>query len=256
MPDYGVILPITELDAAAGKDIDYVEPTIVGNLVVQGPDGRWVENPEYRGAERSPSFAILFPGDVPIADPSTPIEQAIGYLQDVLEVIGAHAEDAAKIVLGSGAARTIPDGADRVAAERRFADVLIAARDIARRNGVRIVLEPLHSGETNLLNSIGEAVAFLDRFGIDGVEVVADLFHIVHEQEPLSEVERLAPRIGHAHIADTDRRPPGQGDWPMREFVQALRRGGYAGDITIEAYWQDVDAELADAIATLKSIDA
>lgn len=254
MPAYGVILPIAEIDAAATTDVDYVEPTIVGNLVVER-EGRWVLNPEYRGAERSPSFAILFPGSLRIADPGFPAEEVTRYLEDALAVVGAHATDGARIVLGSGAARTVPDGVDREAAERRFAEVVVEARDIARRNGVRIVLEPLHRGETNLIHTIGEAVAFLDRHGIDDVPVVADLFHIVLEGEPLEQVAAHAGRVGHAHIADTDRRPPGQGDWPLRGFLTALRDGGYRGDVSIECHWQDVAEELPAALAAVRGAD-
>ena len=256
MASYGVILPSEHVTAAEGAGADYVEPTIVGNLMVPGAGGRWVMNPEYRGAERSPSFAVLFPGDMRLSDPSFPREVITRYLEDVFAAVGGVAEQDALIVFGSGAARTIPDDVDPAVGARRFAEVLVEARDIAARNGVRIILEPLHRGETNLINTIVEAVAFLDEHGIDGVPVVADLFHIMNEKEPLEVVRAHADRIGHAHIADTDRRPPGQGDWPLREFLTALRDGGYAGNVSIECYWNDVGAELAPALAAVRSAAA
>ena len=74
MASYGVVLPSEHVSAAEAAGADYVEPTIVGNLVVPGAGGRWVMNPEYRGAKRSPSFAVLFPGDMRLSDPTVPRE--------------------------------------------------------------------------------------------------------------------------------------------------------------------------------------
>jgi D-psicose/D-tagatose/L-ribulose 3-epimerase len=256
MTSYGVILPTEHVTAAEAAGADYVEPTIVGNVVVPGASGRWVMNPEYRGAERSPSFAVLFPRDIRLSDPSFSREVITRYLEDVLGAVGGVAEQDALIVFGSGAARTIPDDVDSAVGARRFAEVLVEARDIAAGNGVRIILEPLHRGETNLVNTIVEAAAFLDEHGIDGVPIVADLFHIMYEEEPFEAVRAHADRIGHAHIADTDRRPPGQGDWPLREFLTALRDGGYTGDVSIECHWNDVEAELAPALAAVRSAAA
>ena len=256
MASFGVILPSEHVAAAEAAGADYVEPTIVGNLVVPGAGGRWVMNPEYRGAERSPSFAVLFPGDMRLADPSFPREVITRYLEDVLGAVSGVAEQDALVVFGSGAARTIPDDVDYAVGARRFAEVLVEARDIAARNGVRIILEPLHRGETNLINTIVEAAAFLDEHGLDGVPVVADLFHIMYEKEPFQAVRAHADRIGHAHIADTDRRPPGQGDWPLREFLTTLRDGGYTGNVSIECYWNDVDTELTPALAAVRSAAA
>jgi D-psicose/D-tagatose/L-ribulose 3-epimerase len=256
MARYGVILASEHVTAAEAAGADYVEPTIVGNLVVPGAGGRWVMNPKYRGAKRSPSFAVLFPGDMRLSDPSFPREVITRYLEDVLGAVSGVAEQDALIVFGSGAARTIPDDVDSAVGARRFAEVLVEARDIATRNRVCIILEPLHRGETNLVNTIVEAAAFLDEHGIHGVPVVADLFHIMYEEEPFEAVRANADRIGHAHIADTDRRPPGQGDWPLREFLTGLRDGGYTGNVSIECYWKDVDAELAPALAAVRSAAA
>src|SRR5699024_12665439 len=69
-------------------------------------------------------------------------------------------------------------------------------------------------------------------------------------------VRRHAGRVAHAHIADTDRRPPGQGDWPLREFLTALREGGYRGAVSIECVWADLAAEAGDALAALRAADS
>ena len=254
MYSYGAIVPSTQSEAVVRGGADYVEPTIVGNLVREQPDGVWSRNPDYTAPDSCPSFAILFPGHLKLADPDFPASQVTAYLESVIPIIAAAGAPGAKIVFGSGAARTVPEGVDRAEAELRFAAVVREARDIAEANGVTVILEPLNKGETNLLHTIAEVAAFLDEHEITGVPIVADLYHVMLESEPLEVITALGARIGHAHIADTGRTPPGQGDWPLRGFLDALTAGGYDGNVSIECHWRDIDEEIAPALAHLRAI--
>lgn len=254
MNGIGVIIPNERVEDALRAGVDYVEPTIVGNLVQRDESGSWVKNPDYSGPEDCPSFAILFPGELQLADPGFPAEEVTRYLEAAMPIIASVARPGAKIVFGSGRARTVPNGVDRGAAEERFAEVVREARDVAARNDLVIVLEPLNTGETNLLNSIAECVDFLDSHEIDGVPIVADLYHIMLEREPLTALTEHGSRIGHAHIADSGRRAPGLGDWPLQEFLQGLRSGGYTGSVSLECVWEDFAAELRPAVEHVRGL--
>jgi len=254
------MLNLADAHLAGPAGADYVDAPIIRNVVIQDADDRWVANPDFHSEAPIPSFALLFPGaDFAVSDPDATPEQwaAIeSYLEVTLAAVGAVAESGAPVVLGSGKARAIPDGADRAAAAAALARTVRLARDIAVRHGLRLVLEPLNKGETDLVNTIAEAADFLDEQGIEGVGIVADLYHVMLEEEPLAVVQQLAGRIGHAHIADSGRVPPGQGDWPMAEFLGALRAGGYAGNVTIECQWADLASEIGPAVAALRAADA
>ena len=253
MNTFGVIAPSARTETALAAGVDYVEPAIVGNVAVADGDG-WRLAREYEG-RRHPSFAILFPGDVRVADPGFPREQVTTYVDAVLPLVASVAEPGAKIVFGSGRARTIPDGVERPAGEARFAEVLRETRDRAAGLDLQIMLEPLHQGETNLVNSIREAAAFLDEHGVDGVPIVADLYHIELEHEPFTALHQYADRIGHAHIADAGRRYLGSGDWPWPEFVRELRAVGYDGSISLECTWgDDFGAEVRTSLEALRAL--
>ena len=254
MYQYGVIVPSAQSAAVVLGGADYVEPTIVGNLVQEDGLGGWVRNPGYDAPDQCPSFAILFPGQLKLSDPAFPAKTVTDYLEAVFPIIAAAGSAGAKVVFGSGAARTIPASVDRVAAEARFAAVLLETRDVAARHGIVVLLEPLNAGETNLLHTIEECAQFLDSNGIEGVPIVADLYHIMLEGEPLATVTALGARIGHAHIADTGRTPPGQGDWPLSDFLRALTAGGYTGNVSIECTWSDIATELAPALEHLRKL--
>jgi D-psicose/D-tagatose/L-ribulose 3-epimerase len=249
---FGVIAPLDRAAAALDAGADYVEPLIVGNVVEQSKTGDWILNPKFAGG-RFPSFAILVPADIRVADPEVPVDVVSEYFETVLGLVASVAAPGAKVVFGSGRSRTVPEGADRAVAEARFAESLRVARDAALAVDLQIILEPLNTGETNLVNSIEEAAAFLDAHGIEGVPIVADLFHLQLQGESLSVVRQLGRRIGHAHIADTGRRYIGSGDWPWPEFLEALREGGYEGSVSLECHWgDDFRGEVESSLRSLR----
>lgn len=169
--------------------------------------------------------------------------------------VSALARPGATVVLGSGGARRLPEGVSLSEGRQHFARAVQVARDVAAEHGLEVILEPLQRGETDLINTLAEAIEFLDEFGMGEVRVVADLFHVMLEQESLEVVREHAGRVAHAHIADTGRRPPGQGDWPLAEFLQALRGGGYLGHVSIECTWDDIAVEAGPALAAVRAAD-
>ncbi|WP_193103623.1 sugar phosphate isomerase/epimerase [Brachybacterium sp. FME24] len=254
-PQYGIIAQDQDAAAILAAGADYIEPTIVGNVIVQDADGDWQANSALREREPSPSFAVLAPKDLRLSDPAFPLERTRDYLQVAFAAISAVARPGAVVVLGSGAARRLPEGVEPADGRRQFAQTVEVARDVAAEHGLEVILEPLHHGETDLINTVAEAIAFLDEFGMGEVRVVADLFHIMLEHEPLEVIGAHAGRVAHAHIADSGRTPPGQGDWPLAPFLQSLRGGGYLGHVSIECTWKDIAAEAHPALAALRAAD-
>ncbi|RCS77247.1 sugar phosphate isomerase/epimerase family protein [Brachybacterium alimentarium] len=264
-PQYGVIAPDQDVDAILAAGADYIEPTIVGNVIVPDGDGDgindgggvggWRANTALRTRAASPSFAVLVPGAMRLSDPDFPLASTRDYLRTALGAAADLARPGATVVLGSGAARRMPEGVDPDAARLQFARTVEVARDVGAEHGLEIVLEPLHRGETDLINTVTEAIDFLDEFGMGELRVVADLFHIMREGEPLEVIRARADRVAHAHIADSGRTPPGQGEWPLAEFLEALRGGGYRGHVSIECTWADVASEAGPALAAVRAAD-
>ena len=265
-PQHGIIAAHSRADEVAAAGSDHLEHTVVGSLLVEdededaaggaGPGGAWRAASGLAPLPPAPSFAILCPASVQVADPSVPLPVTEEYLRGAFAAIAPWARPGATVVLGSGASRRIPAGVDRDAGERRFADSVRTARDLAAEHGLEVLLEPLHQGETDLVNTLEQAVDLLDAHELSGMRVVADLFHVMLEGESFETVRRLAPRVGHIHVADTDRRPPGQGDWPLGEFLTALRDGGCDAHVSIECFtWQDIPAEGRAALEAVRAAD-
>ncbi|WP_114855748.1 TIM barrel protein [Brachybacterium sp. YJGR34] len=252
---HGILTGRAHAAASFAAGADHLEPTIVGNVLVRGEDGRWEAAADIDAWPKAPSFAVLCPGDLPMSDPSVPQEVLAEYFGTVMAAAARCALPGATVVVGSGAARRTPEGVAPEVARAQLGRTVRLIRDLAAQHGLEAILEPLHCGETDQIHTIAEAIVFLDEHDLGDMRVVADLFHIVLEDESLAVVQANADRVAHAHIADTDRRPPGQGDWPLRAFLTALREGGYTGRVSIECDWQDLPSEAAAALEAVRAAD-
>jgi sugar phosphate isomerase/epimerase len=106
--------------------------------------------------------------------------------------------------------------------------------DVARKCKVKIGLEPLNRFETNFLNRCDQALALAKEIG-DDVGVVLDAFHInIEEEDPVAAIRAAGKKLVDFHVADTNRRPPGQGHHDWGAIIGALKEIGYQGTLTSE----------------------
>jgi sugar phosphate isomerase/epimerase len=105
----------------------------------------------------------------------------------------------------------------------------------AATHGQVLLYEPLNRYETNLFNSAAEAAAFLDERGLAHVKLLCDLFHMNIEEVSIADtLRKVAPRLGHVHFADSNRRAIGLGHTEMEPIMTALREIGYDGYLSAE----------------------
>src|ERR1700686_4993695 len=133
-------------------------------------------------------------------------------------------------------------------------DALELARDRADRMGIRIAFEFLGFADCPI-NSPAIATETVD--GIDGIDLVLDSCHWhASGAEPLDgyPVDRLvlvhlndAPAKPPREIEDADRVLPGDGVINLKDLIQGLRTGKYAGPWSLEtlnpAYWSQYPQE-------------
>ncbi|MDD4139797.1 MAG: sugar phosphate isomerase/epimerase [Eubacteriales bacterium] len=108
---------------------------------------------------------------------------------------------------------------------------------IADDLGIAYCLESLNRFEGYLINTASEALQFVEEVGLDNVKVMLDTFHMNIEEDSFAGAIRLAgSRLGHFHIGETNRKPPGQGRMPWSEIAAALKEIGYQGSIVMEPF--------------------
>jgi sugar phosphate isomerase/epimerase len=108
---------------------------------------------------------------------------------------------------------------------------------VARDHGVGLIYEPLNRYETNIFNRIGDATSFIVDRQLRGGLVLADLFHMNIEEESIEQaIVNTGSFLGYVHLADSNRRPAGGGHIDIASVAGALRKIGYEGYVSAEAF--------------------
>jgi sugar phosphate isomerase/epimerase len=107
-------------------------------------------------------------------------------------------------------------------------------RKHARERKVTIGIEPLNRFETNFINNHRQALLLAQEVG-DDIGVCLDGFHInIEEQDPVAAIRAVGKKLTDFHIADSNRRPPGQGHNDWDAILKAIGSTGYQGCLTNE----------------------
>ena len=133
-----------------------------------------------------------------------------------------------------------------VAAER-----LVSVANLAAKYGVRIALEFI--ARSRLLGSLPTALQVIRQAAQPNVGLCLDTFHFYAGVSKLEDLDELrSGEVEHVHfhdvprtvprelLVDADRIPPGTGVIPLTKIVDALRRIGYAGALSVELFDPEV----------------
>jgi sugar phosphate isomerase/epimerase len=154
----------------------------------------------------------------------------------IRRIIGTAGSLGAPAIVGSMQGRW-GDGIDKQSALANLSDALVLLAKHARQYGVPLLYEPVNRYETNLINTIGEAVEFVRATAADNLRVLADLFHMNMEEANIAEALRIAgDRVGHIHFVDSNRKPAGMGHMNYAPIAEVLWLIGYRGFLSAEAF--------------------
>ncbi|QDV06944.1 D-tagatose 3-epimerase [Planctomycetes bacterium Poly30] len=120
---------------------------------------------------------------------------------------------------------------------------LRAAAEHAEQAGVVLATEFLNRFEIYLLNTASDAHRLVQEVDHPHLRMMYDTFHAHIEEKNVEEaIKACAESLVHVHISENDRGTPGQGQVRWQESFAALRRIGYDGCLTIEAFGQSLPA--------------
>lgn len=175
-----------------------------------------------------------------------------GYVETVL---GRASQIGTKVaVFGSGSSRMVPDGYPRAKALDQLRDFLATSAEMAAALGITLAIEVLNRGETNLVNTMDEALALVRDLGRPNLRTMVDYYHVLTDGQSLQQVQQAGSLLVHAHTSDAGRQPPGTGGSDQAAFLSALRSAGYDGRLSIECRFQDFPREASAALAHLKDV--
>lgn len=168
------------------------------------------------------------------------------------------------LVHGSPKQRSVPPGATPAQAWDRARDCLAAAADAARACGVTYCIEPLAPRETDLVNTVADAVRMVRELANPAFKTMVDCSAAgLAEAEPVHALMgRWMPEgvIGHVQVNDPNRRGPGQGTLDFGPIMETLTQmhdlGHFPGIVAVEPfdYVPDGPGSAARAIGYLRGV--
>lgn len=251
---FGCCADVSKVKAVQEAGYDYIELP-VADVMPEQPDSEFDSVRQKLGeAEIVPeAWNCLLPKDLRVTGPEVDgyrLERFIRTAFWRIEELGGEI-----VVFGSGGARTVPEGFPMDEARDQIIEFLAMAGQVAGIHGITIVVEPLNKRESNIINSVPEAVEIMTAVGHPFVKVLADLYHIDEESQSLEDVLRAGDDLAHTHTADTGRLCPGTGSYPNADFIRMLKRIGYDERLSVECIFRDWDVEPRKALEYLRELD-
>ena len=98
-------------------------------------------------------------------------------------------------------------------------------------------VEVVNRFEQFMMNTAAEGIAFAQEVGSPNCKILLDTFHMNIEEESIGgSIEEAGTWLGHFHLGETNRRPPGRGRMPWSEIFGALKKINYQGALVMEPF--------------------
>lgn len=255
---------IDQAELIKNAGFDFLEVNVQAVLCGQDDDATWARSAPDPAKLPLPIEAAncLVPGALPIIGPARDFDALTHYMRNV-------AARASKLgmrilVFGSGGARQKPEGFSAAHAAGQLTEFTRMAGEMCGEQGVTLVIEHLHRGETNTINRLSQARSLCDEVNHPAVAMLVDSYHYGLEKETDEDLLDLGDRIAHVHVAEViDRIQPGghggdQGEnrdkgkaFDFEYFFSLLHKMGYDQRVSIEAGWKPALEEVGAKTAQL-----
>lgn len=157
------------------------------------------------------------------------------------------------IVFGSGGSRSIPEGFPRNEARIQFINLCTDMAPIAAKYDVTVVLEPLNKTECNFINSVEEGGKIVEEINHPNFMLLADVYHMLMEDEGPESILKYGHLIRHTHIAEEkERAAPGTYNEDFRPYFKALNEVNYTGRMSVECRWSNIQEQAETSIKTIR----
>lgn len=193
-----------------------------------------------------------FPGRIKVTGPTVNKAEIDAYLEKAMG--RAKRMGVQKIVFGSNNSRNIPEGETVEQGYDELCRVLNeSVVPSCRKFGIHIVMEPLRKQSCNLMLTVKDGYYVVNRVHRPEIVLLADLMHMMYNEESPEDLREIYPVLHHVHICDMDRRLPEDG---FNEFLlkalSILKELGYDETISFESKGGVGPDSLKKALALLK----
>ena len=186
------------------------------------------------------SFCTSLPADGDVAsENAAERKRGIDAIKQNLDLV---AEMEGKIIGGMLHGSTTKPGipVDNDTRQRRMENSARAVHEMgeyAEALGIRMGLEMCNRYENNLLNTVGQGLAFLKLVDSPVVGLHLDTYHMNIEEDDLTDaIVKAGKSIVNVHACENNRKLPGMGHLNWRSILMALKEAGYTGFLATECF--------------------
>ncbi len=250
----GISTSIANSGILATAGYSFVEENVRGFLVPAEPESVFEQKLVLLKESKVPLEACnsFLPGNLKCVGPVPAHEEILKFGETAFR--RAQMAGVKTIVFGSGGARSIPDGFSREEAKQQFISLCKQLAPFAKKFDVVISLEPLNTKECNFINSVAEGGDIVQKVNHENFRLLADIYHMLMENESPSNITKYGSLLYHTHIAEkTGRSAPGVNNEDFRPYFKALKEAKYEGRMAIECTWKNLEEQASGALSAMRS---
>ena len=164
-------------------------------------------------------------------------KKGVAFLQDVARTMKHMDGTVMAGVNYSSWPRKLLLGEDKQVLTDRAVEGVREAIKAAEDCGVLFCVEVVNRFEQFIMNTAAEGIAFAERVGSPNCKIHLDTFHMNIEEDSIGgAIVEAGAWLGHFHLGEPNRRPPGRGRMPWPEIFGALREINYQGALVMEPF--------------------
>ena len=250
----GISTSITNSGILANAGYSFVEENVRGFLVPEESEEVFEQKLTLVKDSKLPVEACnsFLPGNLKCVGPAPQHEGILKFGETAFR--RAQLANVKTIVFGSGGARAIPDGFSKEEAKNQFISLCKQLAPVAKKYNIVISLEPLNKKECNFINSVAEGGEIVKEVNHENFRLLADIYHMLMENESPSNITRYGDLLYHTHIAEkTGRTSPGVNKEDFTPYFRALKDVGYDGRMAIECSWNNLEEQASSALSFMRN---
>lgn len=251
---FGICTGLDNVNRLAEVGYDYIELGVRNALMPEADESEFKKIKERiaKAPIKPEAYAGFIPRDLRVVGDSVDFQRLSRYVENACrraKQIGGEV-----IVYGSSGSRNVEQGYSEERALTQIAEFLDMSADHAEAHGMIIAIEPICMKEGNIIRTVADGLAMAKRVNRNGIKVLADLYHLWQEDEPVQNIVDAASYLAHVHIAEPVKRSyPGNDDFDFTTFFTALKNADYNGRMSCECKFDDFDSDIEIALKTMKS---
>jgi D-psicose/D-tagatose/L-ribulose 3-epimerase len=184
------------------------------------------------------TYSIGLKADMDLAsEDAATRKKGVAFLQDVARAMKYLGGTVLAGINYSSWPRKLLPGEDKQILTNRALEGVREAIKAAEDCDVLFCVEVVNRFEQFMMNIAAEGIAFAERVGSPNCKILLDTFHMNIEEDSLrNSIVEAGAWLGHFHLGEPNRRPPGRGRMPWPEIFGALREINYKGAVVMEPF--------------------